>query len=443
MSVDERLLGWEPPSPDVDADELLTRVRRTVRRRRQRRFVMESVAVFALFAGALLALVNDDDDTVIDTIGPGLSAPVRYLPENVPDEFVLAWVDDRQDPVAPPAEAEPWEAGVASAYAYGYRSDTVELDVDVFPGYTLDTGDVARSWGADGDTQVMVDEPGRGAVLMESNGLQHAVVEIDGAVLRIVSHGLGDEESTMPFGFLHSFALGFRVVDEQAWQAAIETADVAPPFGVRSAEVLIRGDGWALEGRRTRPPASITQAALALSFNPPSTAQDDMGSLITEWSDLDHNIDPQLTTDDSGRTVAWGVAPPGTASVRLRFAMATVIAPAVPYASATAYAVDVGDQALQLRLVEALDSKGAVLVGMVDATERSCADSGDEHVTVPDLVGMKLWDAVASASRAGLNVVGTGTSAGDPTGDEAMVTAQAPEAGAPVPPGACIGFRTR
>ena len=65
---------------------------------------------------------------------------------------------------------------MASAYAYGYRSDTVELDVDVFPGYTLDSGDIARSWEADGDTQVLVDGPRRSAVVMESNGSQHAAV---------------------------------------------------------------------------------------------------------------------------------------------------------------------------------------------------------------------------------------------------------------------------
>lgn len=438
MSVDERLGGWEPSTPDVDADALLSKVRRTVRRRRQRRLAMGSVAVTALFAGALLALTNDSDDTRIDTVGPGASAPVRYLPESVPDEFELAWVDDRQDPVAPPGEAESWETGVASAYVYGYRSDSVELDVDVFPGYSLDTGDVARSWEADGDTQIMVDDPGRGAVLMESNGLQHAAVEIDGAVLRIVSHGLGEEESTMSFGVLHSFAQGFRVVTEQAWQAAIETADVAPPFGERgTGDVLWSGDRWELVRVAYRQPRWTTEDALVLHAGHSSAPEMYFADRPAFGPD-----DVQFETFDAGdRTIVWGVASPEAAFVRLWYLDGTVEASTVPFGNNTAFALDVGSSS-NLRELGVWDAAGQRIYTLLNPnTVVECVDDGDRTVEVPDVTGKDLRAAIATVEQAGMNVRGTGTAPDDPV-EGASVTAQEPPAGTPVPPGACIRFRT-
>ncbi|HAS08980.1 MAG TPA: hypothetical protein DCS55_00420 [Acidimicrobiaceae bacterium] len=438
MSVDERLRGWKPTAPDVDADALLTRVHRTVRRRRQRRFLMGSVAAIALFAGALLALLNDNDDTMIDTIGPGLSAPVRYLPDNVPDGFELAWVDDRQDPVAPPPEAAPWETGVGSAYVYGYRNDTVELDVDVFPGYTLDPGDVARRWEADGETQVMVDEPGRGAVLMESNGLQHAAVQIDGAVLRIVSHGLGDAESTMPFGLLHSFAQGFRAVDEQAWQAAIDTADVAPPFGERgTGDVLSSGEGWELVRVPYRQPRSTTEDALVLRVGDSSAPEMYFADQPALGPD---NVEFE-TFDAGDRTIVWGVAPPEAAFIRLWYLDGTIEASTVPFGNNTAFALDVGSSS-NLRELAVWDAAGQRIYTLLNPdTVIECVDDGDRTVTVPDVTGTELRAAIAAVEDAGLNVRGTGTAPADPV-EGATITVQEPPAGTAVSPGACIGFRT-
>lgn len=438
MSVDERLGRWEPSTPDVDADALLSKVRRTVRRRRQRRLAMGSVAVIALFAGALLALTNDSDDTLIDTVGPGASAPVRYLPESVPDGFELAWVDDRRDPVAPPAEGESWETGVASAYVYGYRSDTVELDVDVFPGYSLDTGDVARNWEANGDPQIMVDEPGRGAVLMESNGLQHVAVEIEGAVLRIVSHGLGDEESTVPFAFLHSVAQGFRVVDERAWRAAIETADVAPPFGERGrVDVLLSGEGWELVRVPYRQPRWTTEDALVLHAGDSSAPEMYFADRPAFGAD-----EVQFETFDAGdRTIVWGVASPEAALVRLWYLDGSVEASTVPFGNNTAFALDVGSSS-NVRELAVLDAAGQRIYTLLNPEAVvECVDDGDRTVNVPDVTGKDLRSAIATAEDAGMAVRGTGTPPDDPV-EGATITAQEPPAGTAVPPGACIGFRT-
>lgn len=71
-----------------------------------------------------------------------------------------------------------------------------------------------------------------------------------------------------------------------------------------------------------------------------------------------------------------------------------------------------------------------------------CVADGDRSITVPNVVGRPLTDAITAMQQAGLQVVGTGTPEGDPTGRGAVVQAQEPPAGERVPPGACIGFRT-
>ncbi len=72
-----------------------------------------------------------------------------------------------------------------------------------------------------------------------------------------------------------------------------------------------------------------------------------------------------------------------------------------------------------------------------------CQVAGVDMITVPDLIGVSLGDAVTRARASGLQVVGMGTSSGDPSGPAAMVRAQNPEQGLRVPAGACIGFRTK
>jgi hypothetical protein len=71
-----------------------------------------------------------------------------------------------------------------------------------------------------------------------------------------------------------------------------------------------------------------------------------------------------------------------------------------------------------------------------------CIANGPPTIDVPDAVGRRLSEAGILMQDVGLNVVGKGTPDGDPTGQDAVVRAQEPEAGARVPEGACIGFRT-
>lgn len=76
-----------------------------------------------------------------------------------------------------------------------------------------------------------------------------------------------------------------------------------------------------------------------------------------------------------------------------------------------------------------------------DSPEECVAD-GAATVEVPDAVGLTLNEAAIRMQTAGLNVVGSGTPSGDPTDEDAVVRAQEPPAGARVPAGACVGFRT-
>jgi hypothetical protein len=75
------------------------------------------------------------------------------------------------------------------------------------------------------------------------------------------------------------------------------------------------------------------------------------------------------------------------------------------------------------------------------STNADCANTSTSvSVTVPDVIGRPLADAIAAVEAAGVKVIGYGTPPGDPTGDSAIVTAQEPKG--VVPAGACIGFRT-
>ena len=74
--------------------------------------------------------------------------------------------------------------------------------------------------------------------------------------------------------------------------------------------------------------------------------------------------------------------------------------------------------------------------------DAGCQVSGNETVTVPDVIGSPLQEAVATVRASGLAVVGTGVFRDDAVGSGARVRAQEPPAGVPVPVGACIGFRT-
>lgn len=71
-----------------------------------------------------------------------------------------------------------------------------------------------------------------------------------------------------------------------------------------------------------------------------------------------------------------------------------------------------------------------------------CVGDGDRSVDVPDVVGLTLAEAIRRLETVGLRVVDNGTPPGDPDSENAIVTAQEPAAGASVPPGSCVGFRT-
>jgi beta-lactam-binding protein with PASTA domain len=71
-----------------------------------------------------------------------------------------------------------------------------------------------------------------------------------------------------------------------------------------------------------------------------------------------------------------------------------------------------------------------------------CQASGSDAVSVPDVIGQTLAEAIARVWASGLQVVGTGTPFGDSTSPSAVVRAQKPSAAARVPAGACVGFRT-
>jgi hypothetical protein len=81
--------------------------------------------------------------------------------------------------------------------------------------------------------------------------------------------------------------------------------------------------------------------------------------------------------------------------------------------------------------------------GQLSDVRVACQVEGRDRVTVPHLIGKPLSDAAATARAAGLQLVGTGVSGGDPVGTSATVIGQKPPGGSRVPVGACIGFRTR
>lgn len=304
---------------------------------------------------------------------------------------------------------------------------------------SVDLDAVRRAWGEAMD--VVVDEPGREVVTNGPRGEAALLVEFDGGVAMVMPHWSAPPADPVPLGAQVALARSLRAVTAEEWAAALEGVDVAPPMGVRSRETLVEGNGWSLEGQWSRAPAARTHAALAVRFAGTSATMENAGPVVPDWDRLDDIIDMSVLRHE-GRTIAWGAAPASTTSVRLRFIERTVTADAVPFADGAAFAVDAGDVAGDPRLVEALDSTGRVIAAVVDATDRTCAPDEDGPIVVPDIVGLPLWDAIATIDAAGLHVVGTGTRPADPTGDDATVVVQVPEAGDRVPAGACVGFGT-
>jgi hypothetical protein len=72
----------------------------------------------------------------------------------------------------------------------------------------------------------------------------------------------------------------------------------------------------------------------------------------------------------------------------------------------------------------------------------ACQVDGPDVITVPNVVGKPLGDAITRARARGLLVVDSGVRPGDPSDPSARVLSQKPQADVRVPAGACIGFRT-
>lgn len=446
MRIVERLGVVGDGSPEIDT---ATDGRgRALRRRRQRTRAGLGALVVLVVIGALV--VRERDGRTLDTVGPAQATPVRYLPADVPPGFELAWVDTREGPVVRPAQPEPWTAGAPSAYVYGYRSETAELDVDVFPGYTLDADAIARSWRQktsddDVDIRVVSGERGRRAVVSERPTTVLAALEIEGATVLVSGHGLGPANTTVSFHVIDELVRSFRVVEEREWSSVIASADVSPPSGPRGAgETLIAGEGWLLQAIPYRRPRWTTQPALALTVGDTSSlVGDEPPQHFADREPLDGDVIVDLLRDGD-RTVAWGLAPATAATVRLGFAGRSVVATTVPFGQSAAFAVEVGDAPGEPDEIVALDRDGRSIyafAGQLPGDAADCGVEAAETVDVPDVVGLSLGDAIRAVEAAGLSVVGTGTPPGDPT-DGAIITAQEPPAGTSVPAGSCIGFRT-
>lgn len=92
--------------------------------------------------------------------------------------------------------------------------------------------------------------------------------------------------------------------------------------------------------------------------------------------------------------------------------------------------------------VAALDTDSRTISSAPFAGADLCVADGDQTITVPDVIGKPLHDAILEIERSDLKVVGTGTPREDPTSENAVVFTQAPAPGSLVPRGACVGFRT-
>ena len=76
-------------------------------------------------------------------------------------------------------------------------------------------------------------------------------------------------------------------------------------------------------------------------------------------------------------------------------------------------------------------------------TPDECVADGPATIDVPDTVGLRLEEAAIRMQLAGLTIVDTGVATtADPQATDAVVRAHEPTAGATVPAGACVGFRT-
>ena len=84
-----------------------------------------------------------------------------------------------------------------------------------------------------------------------------------------------------------------------------------------------------------------------------------------------------------------------------------------------------------------------IIVQVIPSENAQCVASGHPTITVPDVVGRPLAEAIQLIKDDGLAVIGRGVPDGDPSLDTSIVRAQEPPAGEPVPEGHVSAFAPR
>ena len=446
MPAVDRLRQLDSSVPEVDPDLILRRVRHQAHRQRAVRVRVAAGVAVVVAVATLSVLTWSHDDSTVDTTGTGLpdvlvpSGPM--LPKKLPAGFGLAWVDVYEAAASTPTTGAVWTPDAAASYALGYQTAGLEMELEMYPGVGLDISTVRRDWAE--PSEVISDEPG--AIVVADGPATDGgrlLIQFDGGTVLVNQNR---SESTRPFPSLDtlvSFARSFRTVSAAEWTSTIAGADLAPPTGVRSQQVLVDGDGWQLDGLAFRAPRAVTSPSLQVTFDTEDQAVTDAGPLaIGQPNDPNRGIEITLARNGDALVVAYGTAPASAATIRLGFTGGTVTAPVVRFHDVTAFAVEVGHVDEGPRLVQALDASGAVVAAVLDNAQGPCPQGGTMTASVPDVIGLALWDAIRELDAAGMTIIGTGTPPTDPNGDDAIVTAQEPPAGDTVPAGSCIGLRT-
>ena len=337
MPVAERLRALDGPAPDIDLEQGLREVRRRARSYRRRRTAVltgATVAVAAVAIGVGALLPRGDDAHVVDTVDV-TDELVRVLPAWVPEGFDLAWVDT---PAVRPDESDLplWKQWFD--YAYGYQSDTAELQVNVHVGEHLDDpSTIAAEW----SESWSVISIGGHQVLRSTDGTYtQSLAETDGAVIHVVTHPLVPQRdgATIPGPeVVGRFAASVRPVTEDAWRSALsQGVDVASTFGPKDGSPVISGDGWALMSGTFRAPVSVRHPSFWIDFDgTPSTA-------LASGLAMERMPFGQVAARD-GRRVAWGVLPGEARRVTVSVGGSTFSAGTETVAGVRVFAVDVGD----------------------------------------------------------------------------------------------------
>ncbi|HSP04401.1 MAG TPA: hypothetical protein VLR27_12905 [Acidimicrobiales bacterium] len=282
--------------------------------------VMRGVFVARPDAGTLTDIAYVGERTVIESdpgpdSGEASAVPGPVLPSFVPDGYRLAWVDT---PAEPPVDPERFPLHERPHdYAYGYQTESAELEVRVLVGSTIDDPKaVADEWNA---LAAPASTAGRTAVgYTDDGGYTRLLVEVDGAVVMVTTHPLGGSFPDGPNPAMPApdqvdrFAGSIRTVGDDEWAAALgsQGVDVASTFGPKDGTPVVNGDGWALVHGLFRAPLSVRWPSVWVDFGgTPGPAV----SLGASEDDVQH---AEISIEDDTR-VAWGVLPAGAETVEV------------------------------------------------------------------------------------------------------------------------------